>query len=370
MIQCRRFLAVLVVALPLAAKPLRAEDPAAAKGTPNTTITMFDDPKDPKPLVPADRSPDMDPARLQQLTPTPGSSTSLCAGTSCPSDCPPGMIGYVDYLHWRARPQGLTFASIADPASLVGTPDIVAHDSLDFGNHDGVRAGLGYRFDTGWEVVWNYTYFNSADAQTALASGGGTTALLATNSFFSKQAMDSVQASGNFRLNLHDIEAGWGTCLNDSVDYRTFGSFRWAKIDQDFDQAYSYHLDPATVVNGDIHMPLRMDAAGLRLGAEFHWKAADGLRIFGRLAQSLLVADFETQQIETDTLNGSVLNVHRDDSRIVPVLEAATGIAWCCGPMELSGGYEMSNWFNMIDASRQSQSLFIDGCFVRIALVR
>lgn len=228
---------------------------------------------------------------------------------------------------------------------------------------------MGYRFDTGWEVVWNYTYFNSDDAQTAVKSVDGTTALLATQSFFTKQAMDSVQASGSFRLNLHDLEAGWGTCLNESVDTRMFGSFRWARIDQDFDQSYSYVVAPATVVTGEIHMPLRMEAAGLRLGGEFNWKAADGLRIFGRLAQSLLVADFETRRIETDTLNGSVLNVRADDSRIVPVLEAATGITWCRGPLEISGGYEMSNWFNMVDADRQSQSLFIDGCFVRIAYV-
>ena len=381
MVPFKRSLAVLAVVGMLSALPVRAEDPAASRNGRSTTLTMFDDPK---PLSTPERAGAVDSAHTQSLAPssiapmsiapsptvpTTICPTSLCAEQACSSCYSPGLIGYVDYLHWRARPRGLTFASFADPASLPGSPDVVATESLDPGSHDGIRAGLGYRFETGWEIIWNYTHFNSSDALTAIADPTGTTSLLATQSFFSTQAMDSVHASGALRLNLHDIEAGWGTGLNDCVDYRMFGSVRLARIDEDFDQSYSYHADPVTVVTGEIHMPLRMDAAGLRLGGEFQWRAADGLRLFGRLAQSLLVADFETRRIETDTLHGSVLNGRENDSHFVPVLEAATGITWGRGPLEISGGYEMSNWFNMIDPSRDSRNLFIDGCFVRIAFV-
>ena len=85
-------------------------------------------------------------------------------------------------------------------------------------------------------------------------------------------------------------------------------------------------------------------------------------------AQSLLLADFHMRHFESDTRSAMpLLDVPVSTSQIVPVLEAAAGIAWGWGPWEISGGYEMSNWFNMADIDRSSQSLFIDGAFVRLA---
>ena len=364
MVRIRRFLAVFVAAGFMIVGPLRAEDPVR----PAADHDVKPLPVDPGSSLPGlGTGGDGDRPSLVQFGPMP-LSPSASAGEEV--DCnTSGVVAHADWLLWRASPQGLDFATIANPAAAAAGGGPLATESLDFGRTNGIRAGVGYRFTTGWELLWDFTYFDSDAQQKAVSSVGAATVLLATHSFFNTTPMDSISAAGTFRLNLHDVDVSWGSCLNETVDFRAFGGFRYAKIDEEFDTAYAYHLNPATPVTGTIHMPLGMESNGIRIGAEFQWNTAGGLRVFGRAAQSILVADFETRRVEADSFHGPILDIPGNASRVVPVVEAAAGISWRLGPLEASGGYEMSNWFNMVDASLRSQSLFIDGCFVRLAYV-
>ena len=63
----------------------------------------------------------------------------------------------------------------------------------------------------------------------------------------------------------------------------------------------------------------------------------------------------------------------------VPVLDAAVGLAWNRGPVQIRAGYELANWFNLADRSMfsdfvhegayspQSQDVLLDGLFVRFS---
>jgi hypothetical protein len=82
------------------------------------------------------------------------------------------------------------------------------------------------------------------------------------------------------------------------------------------------------------------------------------------------VADFQTQQFEQDTLSGLIINQSNSSFQIVPVVEAAVGVGWSRGPWQVSAGYEVSDWLNMMNPTRPADSLFLDGCFVRLALTR
>jgi hypothetical protein len=306
------------------------------------------------------------------------------AGTGCPANgrvedpyCGPGVIAYADYLYWKASPTGLDYATVANPITLAP----IATASLDLPRSDGYRFAVGYRFAGACcDLTCNYTHFQSSDRQSVVA-GNAATELLSTRSFFSTVAMDSIEADDALKLNIYDIEANWRTCLNDTVGFRGFGGVRLATLDQDFNSNYTL----LTIVNGTINLPTRMDAAGIRLGAEFEWRTAWGFRVFGRGASSLLVADFTTERREVNSLDGLIIDTSAETTRIVPVLEAAAGIAWSWGPMELSAGYEISNWFNMVGVGDVSggvgtvpvtaasaifpqQSLFIDGCFARLTI--
>ncbi len=280
-----------------------------------------------------------------------------------------GVIGYVDYLNWAARRSGLDFAAVIDPTQL-GNPlpfAPLATNSLDFDRASGVRTSVGYRFADTWDIDWTFTYFRTNGENSATQGPGALTGLLATQSFFNKTPMDSVEADGSLQLEVHDFEAGWRSLLNDAFAFRAFGGLRWAQIDQQFNNSYSYLLG-GTPVNGTIHLPSIMDAGGVRFGAELQWLAPKGVRLFARGAQSILVANFHTAQEESDTVHGVVVDLPGSSTQVVPVTEAAAGIGWLHGPWEVSAGYEMSNWFNLAQVNRASQNLLLNGFFVRVGL--
>jgi hypothetical protein len=304
--------------------------------------------------------------------PSGGGPASGCSDESLSGG---GFVAYAEYLYWKASPTGLDYATVENPITLAP----IATASLDLPRTDGCRFGVGFRFaGTCCDLTCNYTHFQSSDQEMVVA-GGPATELLSTRSFFSAVAMDSVGAGDTLNLNLYDIEANWRTCLNETVGFRGFAGVRLATIDQDFTSTYTL----LGSVAGTIHLPTSMDAAGIRLGAELQWRTAWGFQVFGRGATSLLVADFTTGRQESNTLNGLIIDTSVKTTRVVPVLEAAAGIAWTWGPVEFSGGYEMSNWFNMVGVGDVSggigtlpvtaastavtqQSLFIDGWFARL----
>ncbi len=282
-----------------------------------------------------------------------------------------GVIGSVDYLNWAARRSGLDFAAVIDPTKLVSPLPFapLATDSLDFSRASGTRASVGYRFAETWDIDCTYTYFHTNGEDSVTQGPGALTGLLATQSFFDKTLMGSVEADGSLGLQVYDFEASWRSLLNEEFGFRAFGGFRWANLDQQFNNSYSYVLG-VTPVKGTIHLPSNMDAGGVRFGAEIQWLGPNGVRVFAQGAQSILVASFGTAQEESDTFHGVVINLAGSSTQVVPVTEAAAGIGWRYGVWEVSGGYEMSNWFNLAQANRSSQSLLLDGCFVRIALTR
>ncbi|MGA2033874.1 MAG: Lpg1974 family pore-forming outer membrane protein [Thermoguttaceae bacterium] len=320
---------------------------------------------------------DVFPTVERLLQPPPCAVVACAANPADPSCCRAGFIAYGDYLNWKASQTGLDYATVVNPVTL--TP--IATAELDLQRASGLRAGIGYRFPgTNCDLTWNYTHFQSDD-QRSLVANGVTTTLLSTRSFFSAMPMNSVEADDSLKLNIHDFEVNWRSWLNDAVGFRAFGSVRWAMIDQDFNSNYTY----LNAVQGVIHLPTDMDAEGLRLGSEFQWRSAWGFRVFGRGAASVLVADFKSQRQEMDSLHGVILDAPQQATRVVPVVEAAAGVAWSQGPWEVSAGYEMSDWFNMVPVGGvpsavmggvgngplpvTEQSLFIDGFFLRLTFV-
>lgn len=313
----------------------------------------------------------------QGAMPVASAAGTCTPAIDCCGGCVPGVFGYVDYLSWKPRQEGLDFATVVNPVPANPTLTPVATLSLDdFGQRGGIRTGIGYRFANGLDLSWNYTHFESADHRLAV-NGSPVTGLESTRSFFSSTLMDAVQADDELHVNIHDFEMNFRSCLNDTVGYRIFGGVRWARIDNEFNNYYTF----LNTIQGIIHLPTKMDAAGVRLGGELDWHGPAGIKVFGRGAYSLLLADFQLQDRESDTLHGPILDISQDSTRVVSVLEAATGVAWCRGPWELSAGYEFSDWFNMAGLGtttltggngtvQRFPNLFLDGYFLRLTFMR
>ena len=313
--------------------------------------------------------PDLAPAPWFQrfLLPVPEACGSVDDWCPCHR---PGLMANVDYLDWSARRSGMDFASFVSAAVPTALP--AATQSLDFNQASGFRGGLGYCFGNGWNMAWTYTYFYSERTETVTSdpTAVGNPTLIATQSYLDsgsvvKVPMNSVEADGTLQINIQDFDAEWSSCLNDTVGFKAFGGFRWAKISQAFHMSYTYAAG-----NGTINLPNNMDAAGIRLGAEFQWRTTCGLLVFGRAAESVLVADFQTRQTEVAPVAAVDLDVSGGTTTVVPVFEAAVGLAYARGPWEFRAGYEMSDWFNLVQVNRPAQSLLIDGYFLSLSFSR
>jgi hypothetical protein len=290
--------------------------------------------------------------------------TPLCDARECGQGC--GLIGSIEWLNWRASRRGMDYASVVDPVWL--TP--VTLESLDFDRDNGLRAALGYQFDSGWEVVWNYTEFSTDASGRADQADNPNFELVSTRSFFDVTA-EAVTATASLDYGVHDLEAGrWLLACDSQLAVRLFGGFRWATIDQQFVSRYSYLDVTAEPVAGLIGNRSAMDGYGLRVGAETHWTTCAGLSLFGRGAVSVLAGEFETQQLEADEVDGVILAFADDYTQAVPVVEAAAGAAWRTGNWEVKGGYELNTWFNMAEIGRSSYDLLLDGLFLGVGYSR
>ena len=294
--------------------------------------------------------------------------------------CPPcdrklGVIGYADYLNWKAGLRGLDFAMVTR-APLVIPPLPMATESLNFDGSNGIRAGLGYRFSSNWDITWNYTYFRDDTSGAVVDSGLLNTVLLSPRSAFDTTPMTAIQADASLWLSIHDIEANYYACLDDAVSFRMFGGLRVAQLDQEFTTAYTFR-DSAT--RGAISLPSQMEAAGGRLGGEIRRRWQGGWRVFGRGGISYLSADFRTQQreivVNQVAIGGQtgvpqvILDLDQTTTRFLSVLEGAAGIGWARGPVEIDAGYEMNSWINVLGANGVTQDLLVRGFFLRLAYV-
>ena len=120
----------------------------------------------------------------------------------------------------------------------------------------------------------------------------------------------------------------------------------FADITQNFNVLYN-GID----ANNDlIGSRIKFDGAGLLAGGQADWKVLDHVSLYGRAAGSLLVGDFSVQQVELNN-NGTtpLTNVQQSFRKITPVLEMGVGVAYHTDHFRISVGYELTNWFNLVD---------------------
>lgn len=106
-----------------------------------------------------------------------------------------------------------------------------------------------------------------------------------------------------------------------------------------------------------------------------------GLSFFGRAKGGLVVGDIRNSLVETD--NGGLTtnaNVGERYYATIPILEMGTGVSWEYRNLRLSVGYEITNWFNLIDTpmftndfaegkiGRRRSDLSLEGLFVQMGL--
>lgn len=290
-----------------------------------------------------------------------------------------GPFFTVDYLYWKPRRRALDFA-IVDPNDQLGVevPE-GSIESLDWERRGGLRFGAGYLLPgSSFDIGAAYTYFHSSDDRSFVAPAGGVILPTLTQPGAVNE-VGQAAASGGIDYDVIDLELGRRIHLCDGIAVRMFGGLRAAWIDQKFSALY----DGGAASQDQVRQVLLFDGWGMRLGSEGRWELSNGFSVFTRASGSLLVGDFRLHLSETNNLGGTPLvSLEEKFEHLVPVFEAAAGLAWQWNNVHVSGGYEFVNWFDMVQwrdqvddfneakGTNRMGNLGLDGFFLRIGLVR
>lgn len=287
------------------------------------------------------------------------------------ASCPAWLVS-VDFLYWEPRQRGTDFAITTDDSALsVGRGSVL---SLEMDHSPGVRANLGYRTCSGWELGVIYTHFGAGGTTSAAVPDCGN--MWATRSHPSRnEEAATAEASGHINYNVFDLEARYPLVDACSIGVQIFGGLRWAQIDEAFQVDY----DGVDFDRAQYRDDWRMNGFGVRLGGETQWRWNASWSLFGNAAGSVLGGRFRTHLLETDAQGAdTIVDVQDDYDQGMAVLEAAAGIAWTHGPLQMRAGYELHNWFNLADRSMfpdaeheglftpLSNDVLLDGLFVRL----
>jgi len=323
------------------------------------------------------QSPMMKPIVTQDgMPPPPSEKESVLSHTEQAEEesCPGGLFGSVEYLYLKPRRRALDFA-ILDPADNGAAEGQIR--SLNWEARSGIRAGIGYRLPgNGWEAGFVYTYLHSAIDGGVVSPVNGTLYATLTHPGTVEQVA-AASASTSLNYNVFDGEIAKRWAITESTALRLFGGPRFARIDQNFNAFYN-GID----ANRDqVTSRLNFDGYGLRLGGEGHWKVWRGLGLYGRAAGSLVVGDFGVCLTETNNAGATrIANVHESFQKVVPVLELSAGVAWQWRNWRFSAGYEVTNWFGLVDTPdfaddvhqgkylRRSSDLSLDGLAIKAEL--
>jgi hypothetical protein len=288
--------------------------------------------------------------------------------------CPDGLFIEADYLLFRPRRRNLDFALLAPSNQGIAVGTI---ESVDWNTESGFRIGAGYLLPIqGWDVGADYTYFHSSGSRAVARTAGETLFATMTHPGGIEQ-VDTANASSSLNYNVLDLEVGRGLNVGDRFTLRLFGGGRFAWIDQSENAFYN---------GGDANHALAsasvdFNGAGLRLGGEGRMNLGWGLHLYAGGSGSLVVGDFRTHRLETNA-GGAVTNVDVSEKfdKVVPVAELGLGVGWEYRKLQIRAGYEMTNWFGLVDVpdfvddvhqakfTRRTGDVSLDGLVLQVSL--
>lgn len=220
-------------------------------------------------------------------------------------------------------------------------------NSLDWETRSAFRVGLGYQFADGWDASVNYFYLHSnASSSLAAPNGGALYATLTNNTF---DDVSTASALGNLDMNVIDIDLARTYRAADNLNFRFTGGGRVTWIEQQFSAIYNGGTLGA--VNNFVSSPVNFTGAGLTAGGEGTYALNKHFGLYARGKVALLSGTFNNNLTETNG-NGATTfyNISNKYHEVVPVLETGVGAVLTKDHMHFKVGYELYNYFNMVDS--------------------
>lgn len=284
------------------------------------------------------------------------------------------FFGTAEYLLLRPRRGAFDFALVDPNRDLVPSGSV---QSLNYELRSGVRVGIGYLLaESLWDAKFEYTYLGSGADRTVSAPAGGTLYATLTRPGLNDEA-NTASATAGLQYNLFDAVLGRRVILDERTAARIYGGIRFATIRQSFQTIYN---------GGDANQGLvstnsNFDGFGPLAGGELTWTVCNGFHLYGRGSAALITGRLGNPINETNnggrTLYG---DLQFSERRIIPVMSLGLGLGWQADRVSIRAGYEITNWFGLIDTPRFSGELSegkfttrpgdlsLEGLFVQIGL--
>jgi hypothetical protein len=262
-----------------------------------------------------------------------------------------GPYATATYLLMRPR-RGLFDFAVRDPnRNLVPEGTL---ESLNYELRSGVRATLGYAVPhTAWDLAAGYTYFRSNADRTVFAPPGGTVYATLTRPGLNDE-VTVARGSASLEYNVFDAVIGRTYHPDECTTLRAFGGLSWATIRQRFDADY----DGADATIGRVTTRSNFNGFGPVAGLEGQFNVTPHWHVHARALGGLYTGSVRNPIRET---NNAGLTTYADVTfgtrKVVPMASLALGGGWNSGRVTIRAGYELTNWFGLIDQPRLTGEL-------------
>lgn len=262
-----------------------------------------------------------------------------------------GFSTAAEYLLMRPR-RGLFDYAIRDP-----NQNLIPEGALLSPNYQlrsGVRAAIDYRLPhTAWDFQVAYTYFRSNANAAETAPVGGTLYATLTRPGLNDE-VTSATATATLEYNVYDAVIGRRFVLDEHATVRAFGGFAFAQIRQKFDVFYN----GGDALQGRVLTESNFNGFGPLFGAEGQFTLTEHWHIYARSVGGLFTGTARNPLLETN--NGGLTtyaNLSLDKRKVVPMASFAVAGGWTSGRVTFRAGYEITNWFGLIDQTRLTGEL-------------
>lgn len=305
-------------------------------------------------------------AELARVKATFAPSAALAAPSVREGETVPGWQASVEMVHMRPSRDNLDYV-IVDEAQT--GPDQVQgnYKAVDPDYNIGTRLGLNYNSDTGAGLRLQYMVLKTEDKDHVTDNNGsydlwGT--WLHPNAIIDDNDVTSATMKYDFDMGVLDLSAHKMFNVGSHWSLGVEAGLRYAELDQDI--AIHYLEDVSRAVG--VYYKNEFTGIGPRVGVDADWRIGKGFNLFGSLAGSLLVGDFDLSLQELDlqvaaTTYTTRVDVDRsDDNRPVPVVEMRAGIGYAYAlkngmHIGAKAGYELQQWFNMATNQRYTDDV-------------
>jgi len=266
--------------------------------------------------------------------------------TCAPAPADGGLFATAEYLLLKPRRTAFDFALTDPNRDLAPTGRV---QSLNYELRSGVRGSLGYRFaESHWGAAFEYTYFSSGANRTIGAPAGGTLYATLTRPGLSDEAA-AAAASAGLTYNLFDTIATRRFEIDHHTTGRVYGGFRFATIRQDFSSIY----DGGDANLGLVSTASDFDGFGPLVGGDLAWSLHHGFHLYAKGSAALMTGTLRNTLNETNNAGQTVYaDINDTTRRVIPTATLGIGGGWQHEHVSIRVGYEITNWFGLIDTPR------------------